>query len=100
MAGPHTLEETERQVSTLLSDLPIDFESMTLISNLFRAGNAAALEKAIDDLLARREIWPQIRLQARRFVESERTWAASVARYREVYQRAMRRYDRAQPIRI
>ncbi len=67
---------------------------------LFRAGDAAALETAIDDLLARREIWPQIRLQARRFVESERTWAASVARYREVYQRALGRYDHAQPIRI
>lgn len=40
MAGPHTIEETERQVAKLLSDLPIDFESMTLISNLFRAGNA------------------------------------------------------------
>ena len=67
---------------------------------LFRAGDAAALETAIDDLLARREIWPQIRMQARQFVESERTWAASVARYREVYQRALGRYDRAQPIRV
>lgn len=49
MAGPHTLEETERQVSTLLSDLPIDFESMTLISNLFRAGNAVKnhLERSV-----------------------------------------------------
>jgi glycogen(starch) synthase len=66
---------------------------------LFRAGDAGALEKAIDDVLARREMWPQIRLQARRFVESERTWAGSVARYREVYQRALSRYDRTQPIR-
>ena len=66
---------------------------------LFRAGDAAALETAIDDVLARREIWPQIRLQARRFVESERTWAASVARYRAVYQRALGRYDHAQPVR-
>lgn len=66
---------------------------------LFRAGDAGALEKAIDDVLARREMWPQIRLQARRFVESERTWTGSVARYREVYQRAQSRYDRTQPIR-
>lgn len=49
MAGPHTLEETERKVSTLLSDLPIDFESMTLISSLFRAGNAVKnhLERSV-----------------------------------------------------
>jgi len=33
--------------------------------------------------------------QARHFVESERTWADSVARYESVYQRAMRRYDGA-----
>ncbi len=66
---------------------------------LFRAGDAGALEKALDDVLAQRERWPQIRLQARRFVELERTWTASVARYREVYQRALSRYDRTQPIR-
>ncbi|MHB1200800.1 MAG: TIGR04063 family PEP-CTERM/XrtA system glycosyltransferase [Polaromonas sp.] len=67
---------------------------------LFRAGDADALEKAIDNVLAQRAMWPQICLQARRFVESERTWAGSVARYREVYQRALGRYDRTQPIRV
>jgi glycogen synthase len=56
---------------------------------LFRAGDAAALERALEDVLARRELWPQIRAQARRFVEVERTWATSVARYAEVYRRAM-----------
>jgi glycogen(starch) synthase len=66
---------------------------------LFPAGNAAALEKALDEVLAQRAMWPQIRRQARRFVESERTWAGSVARYREVYQRALSRYDHTQPIR-
>ena len=66
---------------------------------LFQAGDAGALEIALEDVLAQRAMWPQIRLQARRFVESERTWAGSVARYREVYQRALSRYDRAQPIR-
>lgn len=63
---------------------------------LFRAGDAAALETAIEDLLARRALWPQIQSQARQFVESERTWAASVARYRSVYQRALARYGRSQ----
>lgn len=66
---------------------------------LFPAGDVAALEKALDEVLAQREMWPQIRLQARRFVESERTWAASVARYREVYQRALSRYGQTQLIR-
>ena len=58
---------------------------------LFRAGDAGALEAALEELLARRELWPQIRAQARRFVEVERTWAASVARYGDVYQRALNR---------
>jgi PEP-CTERM/exosortase A-associated glycosyltransferase len=66
---------------------------------LFKAGDAGALEVALEGVLAQRATWPQIRRQARRFVESERTWAGSVARYREVYQRALSRYDRAQPIR-
>ncbi len=67
---------------------------------LFRAGDAQALQDAIEDLLARRDIWPQIRLQARRFVESERTWAASTVRYLAVYQRALSAGDHTYPIRI
>ncbi|MEF8698932.1 MAG: TIGR04063 family PEP-CTERM/XrtA system glycosyltransferase [Candidatus Accumulibacter sp. UW26] len=65
---------------------------------LFRAGDAGALAQAIDDLLARRSLWPQIRAQARRFVEVERTWTSSVARYREVYRRALARHDRTPSI--
>ena len=56
---------------------------------LFKAGDASALTKAIDELLQRRDLWPRVRAQARRHVEVERTWAGSVARYREVYQRAL-----------
>jgi glycogen synthase len=63
---------------------------------LFRAGDVAALQRALEDLLARRELWPQIRAQARRFVEVERTWATSVARYAEVYRRAMTQVGRVQ----
>ncbi|MBL8397641.1 MAG: glycosyltransferase, exosortase A system-associated [Candidatus Accumulibacter sp.] len=59
---------------------------------LFRAGDPAALEKAITEVLDCRSAWPQIRTQARRFVEVERTWATSVARYKEVYRRAMEQY--------
>lgn len=65
---------------------------------LFRAGDAAALAGAIDDVLVRRPFWPKFREQARRFVEVERTWASSVARYREVYRRALARHDRSPTI--
>ena len=64
---------------------------------LFRAGEAAALEQAIESVLAQRTEWPRIRAQARRFVEVERTWATSVARYAEVYRRALARSGRVQP---
>ena len=63
---------------------------------LFRAGDAAALQQAIESVLARRDEWPRIRAQARRFVEVERTWATSVARYAEVYRRALARGGRVQ----
>ncbi|MBL8393520.1 MAG: glycosyltransferase, exosortase A system-associated [Candidatus Accumulibacter sp.] len=64
---------------------------------LFRAGDAVALAAAIEEVLARRPLWPQIRQRARRFVEVERTWASSVARYREVYRRALAGYGRSSP---
>jgi DNA-binding MarR family transcriptional regulator len=41
MAGAHTLAETERQVSELLKDKTIDFDSMAVVANLFRAASAA-----------------------------------------------------------
>ena len=56
---------------------------------LCKAGSVEALADAIADVLAHRERWPAIRRQARDFVERERTWANSVARYREVYRRAL-----------
>ena len=62
---------------------------------LFRAGDAAALEAAIEDILSRRQSWPRIRTQARHFVEVERTWVASVARYREAYRLALGRFGRS-----
>lgn len=40
MASAHTRAETERQVETLLSGLPIDFEALAVTANLFRAANA------------------------------------------------------------
>ncbi|MEI6804068.1 MAG: TIGR04063 family PEP-CTERM/XrtA system glycosyltransferase [Burkholderiales bacterium] len=58
---------------------------------LFDAGDAAALERALYALLAQPERWSVMRDQARRFVEVERTWSASIDGYRAVYQRAMQR---------
>ena len=57
--------------------------------HLFRAGDVTALAQALDRVLADRDDWPRVRAQARRFVEVERTWAASVGRYQEVYRRAL-----------
>jgi len=54
---------------------------------LFRAGDAASLADAMVRIFAARERWPQIREQGRRFVERERNWQASVARYRDVFGR-------------
>jgi glycogen(starch) synthase len=65
---------------------------------LFKAGDASALASAIDTLLAQRERWPERRAAARRFVEIERTWAGSVARYREVYRRALQRRGRVEAL--
>lgn len=59
------------------------------------AGDAASLEQGIEDALAQRANWPQIRAQARRFVEQERTWANSVARYADVYRRALTQRGRS-----
>ncbi|MBZ8138309.1 glycosyltransferase, exosortase A system-associated [Rubrivivax gelatinosus] len=54
---------------------------------LFQAGNVEALANAVDDLLARRDQWPALRAAGREFVERERTWTNSAARYRPVYER-------------
>jgi PEP-CTERM/exosortase A-associated glycosyltransferase len=54
---------------------------------LFKAGDAQALASAAVKLLEARATWPELRTAGRRFVETERTWAASVARYRPVYDR-------------
>ncbi len=57
---------------------------------LFKAGSASALADAVDHLLARREQWPALRAAGRQFVERERNWAASVLRYRSVYESLVR----------
>lgn len=39
MAGPHTLAETERTANSHLKGLSIDYDSMAVVSNLFRTSN-------------------------------------------------------------
>jgi len=52
---------------------------------LFAAGDAGALSTQVLALLAAPQKWQQFRQLGRAFVEEERNWTASVARYRNVY---------------
>ena len=52
---------------------------------LFGAGDAAALAAAVLRLLDSPDAWPALRIKARRFVETERSWPGAVARYERVY---------------
>ncbi|MBI3431355.1 MAG: glycosyltransferase, exosortase A system-associated [Hydrogenophilales bacterium] len=52
---------------------------------LFRAGNAGDLASKVVALLKYEQGWDSMKRNGRQFVESERNWPASVARYRGVY---------------
>ncbi|HSW08979.1 TIGR04063 family PEP-CTERM/XrtA system glycosyltransferase [Aquabacterium sp.] len=52
---------------------------------LFKADSAQALADALAELLAQRAIWPQLRAAGRHYVETERNWRNSVARYPAPY---------------
>jgi PEP-CTERM/exosortase A-associated glycosyltransferase len=54
---------------------------------LFKADDVQALADAILRMLGERARWPEIREQARKFVEQERNWRRSVARYAPVFTR-------------
>ncbi|MDR7377292.1 PEP-CTERM/exosortase A-associated glycosyltransferase [Rhodoferax ferrireducens] len=56
---------------------------------LFKADDPDALASKVLDLLANQDRWPALRAQARSFVETERNWPVSVARYRPVYERLL-----------
>ena len=64
---------------------------------LFKAGSAEALAAAVLQTLARQAEWPRIRQQARQFVEAERNWRTSVARYPAAYRTVLREPARAAP---
>lgn len=54
---------------------------------LFEAGNPDALAQRVVELLSAPDRWAALRTAARRFVETERNWPVSVARYRPIYGR-------------
>ena len=56
---------------------------------LFRAGEPQSLADTVLDLLRQPELSARMRLKARRFVETERTWSASVGRYADEYAHAL-----------
>jgi PEP-CTERM/exosortase A-associated glycosyltransferase len=52
---------------------------------LFHAGNTGDLASKVVGLLKYEQGWDSMKRNGRQFVEAERNWAASVARYRGVY---------------
>ena len=54
---------------------------------LFKAGSADALAQTVLDILADPNSWDAVRHAGRQYIDMERKWAVSVARYNEVYKR-------------
>ena len=52
---------------------------------IFKSDNPDALVTEVLDLLSRHDRWPALRAAARNYVETERNWPVSVARYKDVY---------------
>jgi len=53
--------------------------------HLFPAGSVEAVARCLIELLKTSGHWAEVITNGREFVERERTWSASVARYRDVY---------------
>jgi glycogen(starch) synthase len=58
---------------------------------LFPPGDPACLAEGVLAALADRDAWPRIRANALRYIDTERSWRHSVARYAAVYDRVLRR---------
>ncbi|QJQ06519.1 glycosyltransferase, exosortase A system-associated [Undibacterium piscinae] len=58
---------------------------------LFKADDPKDLAKQVLGLIASPERWPGLRAAARHFVETERNWPRSVARYQTVYGKLLQR---------
>ena len=55
---------------------------------LFKPDHPVEIARAVGEVLAKRNRWDELRIAGRRFVETERNWRISAARYRAVYERA------------
>jgi glycosyltransferase involved in cell wall biosynthesis len=53
---------------------------------LFKAGSASSLADTLLQVIAKQDMWPELRRAGRWFVETERNWRVSVANYRAAYQ--------------
>jgi glycogen synthase len=62
-----------------------------ITGTLFKAGNIDDLSRATLQLLNSSHLWQSMRLAGRTYVESQRTWTRSVARYEELYNRLLNR---------
>ena len=58
---------------------------------LFEPDSRDAIVRRVCDALDRRDLWPSVVREGRRFVERERNWRASVANYERVYGDAISR---------
>ena len=58
---------------------------------LFAPNDPEVLAEGVSAALADRPSWPRIRARAIEFIDGERSWRHSVARYAEVYARVLRR---------
>jgi PEP-CTERM/exosortase A-associated glycosyltransferase len=58
---------------------------------LFRPDDPAAIARSVREMLAARARWEEIRANGRRFVEQQRNWRNSVARYAPIYDALARR---------
>lgn len=56
---------------------------------LFKADDSGALARSMLEALATPERWAEMSMKGREYVERERTWKASVARYAPVYEKLL-----------
>ncbi len=59
---------------------------------LFKSADPADLAAKVLELIEHPERWPALKSAAHRFVETERNWRVSVARYQDIYERLTARY--------
>lgn len=64
---------------------------------LFAPDDPQALADKVGELLASQSQWPALRLAGRAYVETERNWPVSVARYSRIYGRLTAQPARLQP---